>query len=187
MSSACPRSRWGHVAAVINDELLLWGGVGAREDTGELCLCYSDLIECFNLLTNQWNQLKATSESPFDIPHPCSAARIGVVEKRDIYQFGGRHSSPYRRRIYASGVYKLDGSRLTWQQILPKGKTTPIGRSQHGLCVLGKKGDEHLVIHGGFGMRMASPVPSGYQFIPAKAKPDLGSYNDVWFFSLQKS
>ena len=188
MSSACPSSRQGHVAAVINDEMLLWGGEAVRESTGEQYVCLPDLIECFNLLTSQWNERRATSNSPSDLPQPCLYARIGVVQNRDIYQFGGVYfSSDQARSVYSNDIHKLDGSTLEWQRIHSNDQSTPSGRTDHGMCVLGKKGDEHLVIMGGFGTKIVSPIPDGSQFIPSSKYPDSGWSNEVWLFCLQKS
>ena len=187
MSSACPSSRRGHVAAVINDEMLLWGGVAVREWTGEQYLCSPELIECFNLLTSQWNERRATSNSPSDLPHPCEDARIGVVQNRDIYQFGGVYLSSDRRRVFLNDVHKLDGLTLEWQRIHSNDQSTPSGRSRHGMCVLGKKGDEHLVMMGGYGTKIVSPIPDGSQFIPNSNYPDLGWNNEVWLFCIRKS
>ena len=187
MSSACPSSREGHVAAVINDEMLVWGGGEVRESTGQKYLCSPDLIECFNLLTSQWNERRATSNSPSDLPQPCTNARIGVVQNRDIYQFGGGYRSSDGRPVYLNDVHKLDGSTLEWQRIHPSDESTPSGRSEHGMCVLGKKGDEHLVMMGGWGTAIVSPIPDGSQIIPSSKYPDLGCNNEVWLFCIQKS
>ena len=128
MSSACPLSRMGHGAAVINDEMLVWGGVAVRESTGEKYYCSPVLIECFNLLTSQWNERRATSKSPSDLPHPCIHPRIGVVQNRDIYQFGGYYLSSDDRDVYLNDVHKLDGSTLEWQGIHSNDQSTPSGR-----------------------------------------------------------
>ena len=188
MSSACPSSRMGHVAAVINDEMLLWGGLAVRESTGENYLCSPDLIECFNLLTSQWNERRATSNSPSDLPHSCVYPRIGVVQNRDIYQFGGHYlSSDQGRPVYSNDVHKLDGLTLEWQRIHSNDQSTPSGRARHGMCVLGKKGDEHLVMMGGIGTKIVSPIPDGSQFIPDPTNPDVGWNNEVWLFCIRKS
>ena len=187
MSSACPSSRRGHVAAVINDEMLMWGGGAVRESTGEKYYCSPDLMECFNLLTSQWNERRATSNSPSDLPHPCINAQIGVVQNRDIYQFGGGYKSSDRRLVYFNDVHKLDGSTLEWQRIHSNDQSTPSGRTEHGMCVLGKKGDEHLVIMGGSGTKIVSPIPDGSQFIPSSKYPDRGWNNEVWLFCIRKS
>ena len=188
MSSAFPSSRYEHVVAVINDEMLLWGGRAVRESTGEAYLCSPNAIECFNLLTSQWNQRQATSDSASDLPQPCVQARIGVVQNQDIYQFGGGYSSPDGRRVFLNEVHKLNASTFEWQRIHPNDQSTlPNGRSEHGMCVLGKKGDEHLVVMGGWGTKIVSPIPDGSQFIPSQKYPGRGWNNEVWIFSTQKS
>ena len=187
MSSACPSSRYGHVAAVINDEMLVWGGFAVRESTGEKYLCSPDLMECFNLLTSQWNERRATSNSPSDLPQPCGNARIGVVQNQDIYQFGGSYHSSDGRDVYLNDVHKLDGSTLEWKRIHSNDQSTPSGRADHGMCVLGKKGDEHLVMMGGWGTKIVSPIPDGSQFIPSSNNPDKGWNNEVWLFCIRKS
>ena len=187
MSSACPASREGHVAAVINDEMLVWGGGAVRESTGKNYLCSPDLMECFNLLTSQWNERRATSNSPSDLPHPCLFARIGVVQNRDIYQFGGRYFSSDGRAVYSNDVHKLDGLTLEWERIHSNDQSTPSGRESHGMCVLGKRGDEHLVMMGGAGTTIVSPIPDGSQFIPSSKYPDEGWNNEVWLFCIRKS
>ena len=158
-----------------------------RESTGENYLCSPDLIECFNLLTSQWNERRATSNSPSDLPHPFFHARIGVVQNRDIYQFGGIYFSSDGRRVFSNDVHKLDGSTLEWQRIHSNDQSTPSGRSAHGMCVLGKKGDEHLVMMGGLGTTIVSPIPDGSQFIPNPNNPGEGWNNEVWLFCIQKS
>ena len=137
-------------------------------------MCSHDLIHCFNLLTSQWNERRTTSNSPSDLPHPCSGARIGVVQNRDIYQFGGAYKLFDGRNVFSSDLHELDGLTLEWKRIHPNEQSTPSGRSQHGLCVLGKEGDEHLVMIGGLGTKIISPVPDGSQFIPHPENPEVG-------------
>ena len=188
MSSTGPSSREGHVAVIIDQEMLLWGGKAMRESTGDRFYCSQDVIECLNLSTSEWNQRRAVSSIPdSDIPHPCEDARIGVVQNRDIYQFGGFYFSSDGREVSLNDVHKLDGSTLEWQRILPNDQSTPSGRWNHGFCVLGEEGDEHLVTMGGIGSKTVSPIPDASQFIPDPDKPDLGWNNEVWLFSLRKS
>ena len=158
-----------------------------RESTGEKFFCSQDVIECLNLSTSEWNERRAISNIPqSDIPHPCVCARIGVVQNRDIYQFGGYYSSD-GRLVYSNDVHKLDGLTLEWQRIHSNDQSTPSGRSHHGMCVLGKKGDEHLVMMGGWGTKIVSPIPEGSQFIPDEDDPDVGYNNEVWLFCIRKS
>ncbi|XP_065846025.1 uncharacterized protein [Oscarella lobularis] len=186
MSSACPSPRIGHVAAVIDDEMLLWGGVALRETTGEKYACSLNVIECFNLSTSQWNQRRATSNSPSDLPPPSYFARVGVVQNRAIYQFGGIHRLSDGRPVYLNDFHKLNGSTLEWERILPQDQSTPSGRYGHGLCVLGTEGDEHLVMMGGAGPSIVSPIPDGSQFVPDPNSDDLGWNNEVWLFSIRR-
>ena len=159
-----------------------------RESTGEKYLCSQDVIECLNLSTSKWNQRRAISNIPqFDIPHPCVDARIGVVQNRDIYQFGGGYESSDGRLVYFNDVHKLDGSTLEWQRIHSNDQSTPSRRATHGMCVLGKKGDEHLVIMRGWGTTIVSPIPDGSQFIPDSKYPYRGWNNEVWLFCIRKS
>ena len=188
MSSACPSSRVGHVAAVIDDEMLLWGGVALREASGETYFCSPDLIESFNLLTNQWTQRRATSRNAFNRPLPCQYPAIGVVQNRNIYQFGGIYFSPSSRNpVFRQDLYKLALSTLEWLRIIPNGLSTPTARMESGLCVLGTEGDEHLVLMGGLGPTSPSATPEGSQFDPIPHDPSRGYNNEVWLFSLQKS
>ena len=186
MSSECPSSRNGHVAAVVNNEMLLWGGVSVEESTGDEYYCSPDVIECFDLFTGQWNRRQASSDSPSDLPHPCSDSRIGVVRNRDIYQFGGSYFTD-GRRAFSSDLHKLDGLTLEWERIIPKNQATPTGRSLHGVCVLGKEGDEHLVLMGGLGENVYSTTPKEDQFVPDPTDPDVGWSGEVWLFSPTKS
>ena len=181
-------SRRGHVAVAIDQEMLLWGGEAMVATTGEKYLCPPHLIECFNLATSEWTQRRAISNMPdFDIPRPCLSARIGVVQNRYIYQFGGGYRLPNGCRVYSNNVHKLDGLTLEWQRIVPSDQTTPIGRRNHGMCVLGGKGDEHLVIVGGYGTTIVSPTPEGSQFVTSPKNLDRGCNNEVWLFSLRES
>ena len=159
-----------------------------RDSTGEKFFCSQDVIECLNLSTSEWNQRRAISNiSQFDIPHPCVCARIGVVQNRDIYQFGGGYLSSDDRLVFSNDVHKLDGLTLEWERIHSNDQSTPSGRSGHGMCVLGKKGDEHLVMMGGYGTKIVSPIRDGSQFIPNSKYPDRGRNNEVWLFCIRKS
>ena len=187
MSSACPPSRGGHAAAVIGHEMLLWGGAApAREEKGGTITCPPDLIECFNLLTCQWKQRRATSKSPSDIPPPCSDVGIGVVQNRHIYQFGGHLFTPESGSVYFNDVHKLDGLTLEWQGIAPTSQSTPTRRSLLGLCVLGQVGDEHIVVMGGYGTNIV-PQTAEFQFNMDLKYDSFGYTNDVWFFSMRES
>ena len=165
--------------------MLLWGGTAVKEATGEKYLCSHELIECFNLSTSEWNQRRGKAENSSDLPHPCCGARIAVIHDRDIYQFGGLCLLD-GRRVFPNDVHKLDGLTLHWQRILPNNQSTPVGRSSHGLCILGEKGNEHLVMMGGYGINIVFPTPES-QSIPHSEDPDLGLNNEVWLFSLQTS
>ena len=159
-----------------------------RESTGKKFLCSQDVIECLNLSTSEWNQRRAISNIPqSDIPHPCVGAQIGVVQNRDIYQFGGFYFSSDGRPVYLKDVHKLDGLTLEWERIHSNDQSTPSGRESHGMCVLGKKGDEHLVMMGGRGTTIVSPIPDGSQFIPSSKYPNEGWNNEVWLFCIRKS
>ena len=164
----------------------MWGGLAIKATTSEKYFRSSDLIECFNLSTSQWNELRAKSNSPSDLPHPCANAKIAVVQNRDIYQVGGFYRSSDGTHGYLNDDHKLDRVTLDWQLIRPNDVRTPIGRSSHGLCVLGKKGDEHLVMMGGIGTKISFPT-RGCQFIRDPKSPDLGFNNEVWLFSLRMS
>ena len=122
-----------------------------------------------------------------DIPHPHVHAQIGVVQNRDIYQFGGGYLSSDGRRVFSNDVHKLDGLTFEWQRIVPNDHSAPSGRSGHGVCVLGKTGDEHLVVVGGYGTEIVSPTQDGSQFIPSSEYSGTVYNNEVWLFSPQKS
>ena len=94
--------------------MLLWGGRAIRKATGDqVHYCSHDVIECLNLATSEWNQQRAISNNPqSDIPHRCLNAGIGVVQNRDIYQFGGVYPASDGHRVYSSDVHKLDGFTL---------------------------------------------------------------------------
>ena len=160
-----------------------------NEATGDQQACPLDQIECFNLSTSQWNQRGATSSRPSDIPGPCLNARIDVVQNRDIYQFGGDHPASNGRHVYGNDFHKLNGLTLEWQRISPNGLSTatPTGRTEHGLCVLGRRGDEHLVAMGGGGTKIVSPMAEGSLWVAHPVDPDLGYNNEVWLFSLRAS
>ena len=130
----------GHVAAVINDELLLWGGVATREDTGELRLCYSDVIECFNRLTNQWNQLQVISESPFDIPHPC-VPRYELVSSKNATFINLEAASRlliavgFMQAVFTSWTVR----RSTGNKFFPRKKPRPSENHNMDCAFWGKK------------------------------------------------
>ena len=157
-----------------------------EESTGEEYFCSPDVIESFDLLTREWYRRRATSNSPSDMPHPCSDSRIGVVQNRDIYQFGGSYFTD-GRRAFSSDLHKLDGLTFEWERIVPKSQSMPSGRSHHGVCVLGKEGDEHVVLMGGLGENVYSTTPKEDEFIPDPNNPYVGWNNEVWLFSSRKS
>ena len=128
----------------------------------------------------------STSNSPSDMPHPCSDSRIGVVQNRDIYQFGGSYFTD-GRRAFSSDLHKLDDLTFEWERIVPKSQSMPSGRSHHGMCVLGEKGDEHLVLMGGLGENVYSTSPKEDQFISDPSDPYVGWNSEVWLFCSRKS
>eukprot|EP00118_Oscarella_pearsei_P014168 m.119676 g.119676 ORF g.119676 m.119676 type:complete len:322 (+) comp37705_c1_seq3:3-968(+) len=106
--SACPDLRDGHLSAIFERQMLVWGG-GARR-RGENCYFSHE-----------------------DVPNHSSGSQIAVFGSRQIYQFGGVHWSDFR---YFNDLHKLDGMTLEWKQIVPR-EFIPEGRAQCGLCILG--------------------------------------------------
>ena len=184
MTSNVPRPRHAHVAALIGNEMLLWGGLTRRE-TGEVELLSNESIESFNLCTNEWSERQSTWDSPSDVPVPSKAATIAVVNDRYVYQYGGMYSSS-NDSIFCDRLYKLDGFTLKWEKIAFASQSAcPAGRAACGLCALGRKEDRHLVVTGGWGKRGVFRIPGSEWILTEGAKRSLN--NEVWLFSVNKS
>eukprot|EP00118_Oscarella_pearsei_P021508 m.242055 g.242055 ORF g.242055 m.242055 type:complete len:644 (+) comp40209_c0_seq12:324-2255(+) len=133
-----PEDRWGHLSAIFDQTMLVWGGVHHEKSR------YFSHAKVWrlNLADDSWSNRIATFKRTEDLPHPSRGSRISIVGNRKIYQFGGLHW-PSRKDF--NDLHKLDGFTLEWEKIIPTGETAPKERSSCGMCVLGDK----IVIMGG--------------------------------------
>eukprot|EP00118_Oscarella_pearsei_P008027 m.40396 g.40396 ORF g.40396 m.40396 type:complete len:663 (+) comp32964_c0_seq1:147-2135(+) len=157
----CPEPRGSHLSVVVDDKMLVWGG--AVKEGEEFRYFSSEVVWAWNLAESFWTKRISTFEREEDLPRPSRGARISLVDKQQIYQFGGaNYSSSPSRSEYLDALHKLDGRTLEWKQVSCKGDT-PGGRHSCGMCVLGRQ----LAVMGG-------------RFKRGTLK------NDIWLFSLDK-
>lgn len=183
MTSNVPRPRHGHVAALIGNEMLLWGGLTKRE-TGQVRFLSNESIESFNLCTNEWSERQSTWNSPSDVPVPSNGATSAVVNDRYVYQYGGMYDSSSGDTIFCDRLYKLDGFTLKWEKISLASKSArPVGRAACGLCALGSKEDRRLVMVGGWGKSSGVRAPAS--ILTQNATRSWN--NEVWLFSVNES
>eukprot|EP00118_Oscarella_pearsei_P019897 m.213940 g.213940 ORF g.213940 m.213940 type:complete len:165 (+) comp39802_c1_seq14:259-753(+) len=140
LTLSSPRFRLGHNAAIVDQQMLVWGG---RD--GNCHYFTNKSIWMFNVSNNSWSERILTSKRPEDLPRPSSYSRIAVVESRQIYQFGGMYSqSPTSPSQWFNDLHKLDGLAFRWKRVFAAGPI-PEERSDFGFCALG----DHLVLMGG--------------------------------------
>ena len=181
--------REGHAAAVLENQMLVWGG--AVTELGEKTrYMSSETIWSLNLTDIKvWSKRRANFKREVDVPIPSSASKIAVVSNRCIYHYGGIHPSQSElgSLAYTSNLHTLDPSTLEWR-IVRRSSPWPHGRSGCGLCLLGDEGNRVLVVFGGRGDEIASLAP-GASWIKATGvlhHEYNGFNNELWTFSLSK-
>eukprot|EP00118_Oscarella_pearsei_P008460 m.43660 g.43660 ORF g.43660 m.43660 type:complete len:655 (+) comp33462_c0_seq5:190-2154(+) len=160
--TAFPEPRSDHLSAIVQNEMLVWGGKSPEDDQ----FFSHDIVWNLDLSTTLWSKRQSTFATFDDVPHDSAGSRIAVGENGDIYQFGGgffsRESSTWE---YFNDLHKLNGRTLQWQKVLTE-EPLPPERDACGLCLLGDK----LVLFGG-----------GVFFQDGK---NGCLYDDVWVFPL---
>ena len=176
-----PEHRIGHVAAIIDRQMLVWGG-----GPGERRYMSNETIWALNLCDNVWSRRATTFRRNVDVPIPSSASKIAVASNRRIYHYGGIYPSPceFGSLAYTSNLHTLDPSTFEWR-IVRRTSPWPHGRSGCGLCLLGDEGNRVLVVFGGRGDEISSLAP-GSSWIPATGqyREFDGFNNELWTFSL---
>ncbi|XP_065846164.1 uncharacterized protein [Oscarella lobularis] len=182
-----PEHRKGHVAAVLDRQMLVWGGCVSGRDIKTRYLS-SETIWTLNLRDNVWSKRRTTFRREVDVPIPSSASKIAVTSNRCIYHYGGIHPSPhvFGSLAYTSNLHTLDPSTFEWR-IVRQSSPWPHGRSGCGMCLLGDEGNRVLVVFGGRGDEIFSPAP-GSSWIPAAGqyREFDGFNNELWTFSLSE-
>ena len=180
-----PEQRAGHVATILDRQMLVWGGSVGRPDMKTRYMS-NETIWALNLCDNVWSRRVATSRRDVDVPIPSSASKIAVASNRCIYHYGGLYPSPLElgSLAYTSNLHTLDPSTFEWR-IVRRTSPWPHGRSGCGLCLLGDEGSQVLVVFGGRGDEIFSPA-AGSSWIPATGqyREFDGFNNELWTFSL---
>ncbi|XP_065829544.1 uncharacterized protein [Oscarella lobularis] len=180
-----PESREGHAAAVLDSQMLVWGGA-VVESERKVHYMLNETIWSLNLRDNAWSRRNAEFRRDVDVPIPSSASKIAVVSNRCIYHYGGIHPSRHELGsvAYTSNLHTLDPSTFEWR-IVRRSSPWPHGRSGCGLCLLGDEGNRVLVVFGGRGDKISSLAP-GAAWFPATGlyRAYNGFNNELWVFSL---
>ncbi|XP_065829581.1 uncharacterized protein [Oscarella lobularis] len=180
-----PEHREGHAAAVLDRQMLVWGGA-VVESGKKTSYMSSETIWSLNLRNSVWSKETAKFRREVDVPIPSSASKIAVASNRCIYHYGGVHPSPrqFGSLAYTSNLHTLDPSTFEWR-IVRRTSPWPHGRSGCGLCLLGDEGNRVLVVFGGRGDEISS-LATGASWIPATGlyREYNGFNNELWAFSL---
>ncbi|XP_049769129.1 kelch domain-containing protein 2-like isoform X1 [Schistocerca cancellata] len=150
--------RSGHVAVVYKNYVVVWGGYTEhvqRTSTSQIRTEYfpTDEIWIYDSNTELWDREVTTGEHP-----PRNSGACGVILKQHLYVFGGfallagyTTDTTDDRNNNTNGLYRLDLTSLTWEQLHPSGKPEPAACDK----LVGWEYEGRLYFFGGFG-----PPPS---------------------------
>lgn len=174
-----PPARWGHVAAIHDDKLYIWGGYiksmseNIRKD-----------VYIFDHQSKKWTKQTIKSGFP-SIYYSCAYANADADandKSQFVYIFGGCGINVDER---SNALCCLDLENMTWTECKNTGDT-PGCKSGAGMVVW----NGQLVLFGGYGYRRINP-PLGDDVTSFSVDPEfqqigLGWTSDLHFYDVSK-
>ena len=168
-----PDPREGHESVLVNNKLLVWGGVMINDGRWRMlsrCECHT-----MDLSSQQWSQKISQMDNSQDEPTPCLHARCAIIENM-VYPFGGWYIDR-GMTLRLQETFSFDCEKMKWKKLEIKGKK-PIARNSCGLCAVG---ETLLMVGGAIPHSDRETLPDGAQY---KQHTTIYGYtNDCWEFS----
>ena len=119
-----PPGRDGHVAAVVDDRMIIYGGSTEKMLLGD--------FTALNLKTYTWEEMELEG----DDPQPRESMGL-AASKSTLYIFGGNVAAPGERDAYTNDFFRIEvkGRKLRSKRIIPVGPA-PCPRLSHSLTFL---------------------------------------------------
>ena len=162
-----PVGCWGHCSAIVDGKQYTYGGDCGAGGSPPL-----SVVEILDLVTEKWQQMPTTGETPpGHIAVSCAA--VGTY----LFHFGG--SDGYKKY---NTIHCLEISKLKWRATpAANPREAPIPKSGAGMVVIGNI----LIISGGVGDLPDHPDPDKY--VPDPEYEGLGYTNEVHCFHVDSS
>ena len=150
-----PPDHWDHSAAVVNNQLYLWGGhqdgMPRVHDSAEKRQFFSS-VEVFDVNTGCWEQRTTRGTPPLGVVgYSCVAVR------NELHYFGGWCG--HNDYCYHNSVHTLSTSTLQWRMLAPS--TTedgvPMQKNHCGMVHFTDGEEDFLYVVGGQGHDHAVP------------------------------
>ena len=162
-----PQGRFWHCSAIVDGKQYTYGGHRGAGGSPPL-----SMVEILDLVTEKWQQIPTTGETPPGHMN-ASCAAVGTY----LFHFGGRDGYKYYNTIHC-----LEISKLTWTATpAVNPRQAPIPKYGAGMVVIGNI----LIISGGFGYLPDHPDPDKY--VPHPEYEGLGYTNEVHCFHVDSS
>ena len=141
-----PPSRYDHVAAVVNDNIYVWGGWTPDFPRDKPCgsvekADYLSKIEVLDLNTGVWGSLKTSGSPPLGV-----VGAAWTVQGNKIIHFGG-----YCGMCYHNGIYQFNISTFEWECLMPDDSPSSPMRKAHCGIVSYNEREMNFCIVGGYG------------------------------------
>ena len=162
-----PVGRWGHCSAIIDGKQYTYGGHFGAGGSPPL-----SMVEILDLVTEKWQQIPTTGETPpGHIAASCAA--VGTY----LFHFSGRDEYNNYNTIHC-----LEISKLKWTTTpAANPREAPIPKNGAGMVVIGNI----LIISGGVGDLPDHPDPDKY--VPLPEYEGRGYTNEVHCFHVDSS
>ena len=177
-----PLPRVGHVTVAIGDRLYLWGGWNKslpRLHSNSDKISSLSVVDVFNLRTGTWDQIPTGGIPPLGVAY-YSCAHVD----EDLYYFGGRcgHGGCHHNTIH-----RLSTVTMKWRDATPsfsESEDSPMKKAQCGMVHLEWKGEDHLLVAGGYGLLPVHHLPNA-TYVPKRGNPEYGWTNEAHLFNIK--
>ena len=167
-----PSKVYSHSNALINDEVLVWGGrrpgLPMIHDSPEKRQ-FTSSVDVYNVLNGSYVE-RPTTGTPHTGTLGYSCCSVGS----DIYYFGGQCINP--SGCYHNNLSVLNTNSNKWREIVCD--DGPMKKSGCGMIPFSSDGQDYLLVIGGIGPRPVN-TPAHSQYTPYPNKPSLYYTNEI--------
>ncbi|XP_031550014.1 attractin-like protein 1 [Actinia tenebrosa] len=155
VSSLLPRQRYGHSMIVVNDTIVVFGGIVDKKTVSELWM--------FDIRTRQWTQVSVSAES--DNLIAVSGHTATLVDNKMVVIFGYGPKEGYTQRVQVFDLEKMSWKQYNFSSLLVQ---ATFGHSSAYDPVSGM-----IYIHGGYRATLSNNAEISsdlYVYMPSKNK-----------------